>query len=31
MIQTYPDLVTVNDGGGYWVSPKPQATDGSAT
>jgi uncharacterized protein (TIGR00288 family) len=31
MIQTYPDLVTVNDGGGYWVSPKPQATNGSAS
>jgi len=25
MVQTYPDLVTVKDGGGYWVSPKPRA------
>ena len=22
MVKTYPDLVTVKDGGGYWVSPK---------
>lgn len=25
MVQTYPDLVTVKDGGGYWVSPKAGA------
>ncbi len=28
MVQTYPDLVTVKDGGGYWVSPKPRAETG---
>lgn len=25
MVQTYTDLVTLKDGGGYWVSPKPRA------
>lgn len=24
MVQTYTDLFTVKDGGGYWVSPKPR-------
>lgn len=25
MVQTYTELATVKDGGGYWVSPKPRA------
>jgi len=32
MVKTYPDLVTVKDGGGYWVSPKARpdvVTNGS--
>ena len=32
MVQTYTDLVTVKDGGGYWVNPKPRtesATNGA--
>lgn len=29
MVQTYTDLVTVKDGGGYWVSPKPRTETGS--
>lgn len=24
MVQTYPDLVTLKEGGGYWVSPRPR-------
>lgn len=29
MVQTYTDLVTVKDGGGYWVSPKPRTETGT--
>lgn len=29
MVQTYTDLVTVKDGGGYWVSPKPRTEAGT--
>ena len=29
MIETYTDLVTVKDGGGYWVSPKPRTQTGT--
>lgn len=25
MVQTYTDLLTTKDGGGYWVSPKPRS------
>jgi uncharacterized protein (TIGR00288 family) len=28
MVQTYPDLMTVKDGGGYWVSLKPRPDPG---
>lgn len=29
MVQTYTDLLTVKDGGGYWVSPKPRTETGT--
>lgn len=31
MLQTYPDLRTVREGGGYWVSVKLSAGNGSST